>query len=239
MTAKSPFAKGKEVLKSGSRTAGIMFISLKDGDAITVAPLVGMDEMISAHMHEYWDIRPAIYHPCIGSADCPSCHAGHDARFKAYIPVVTSDGDIKILPMGIKVSEQLVDIEEEIGGDLTGHVLKIRRNGSGLKTRYVVRAIGKTVDVEDYDQPDFLPALGPTSKKEIVKLLREAGAKVIAEDEEVDGEMVGAAEPVEKKTKKAAAPKAKAAAAVEPSATPWEDDGEDLVEDSGDEWSGV
>lgn len=231
----SPFAKGKSVLKSGARTGGIPFISLKDGDSITVALLTGMDEMVSAHMHEYWDIRPAIYHPCIGASECPSCQAGHEPRFKAYITVVTQDGEVKVLPMGIKVAEQLTDIEEEIGGDLTGKVLKIRRNGSGLKTRYIVSAIGKEIDVSGYEIPDFIPALGPTNRAEIVKLLRDAGAKVSDEG----GEMVG--EPTETAKKPAAKkPAAKKAAGTkaDEKLPPWVDE-EAESDDSDDAWGSV
>lgn len=169
-TAKtSPFRKGRKVSRKSN------FLSIGDGESITFAPLIGLDELISADMHEYWDIRPAIFHPCIGK-NCPGCELGVDPRFKAYMPVVTREGDVAIYPFTISVYNQLEMIEDELEESLAGHVVKVRRQGTGFSTTYMVSGIGKTVNIEGIEHPEFLSALGPTTAEEIWAMIDETDA---------------------------------------------------------------
>lgn len=177
MAKKSPFTKGRRSIPAGD-SDGAGFISLKDGDKIQLAPLQGLDGMISADMHEYWDIRPAIYHPCVGK-DCPGCAVGNEPRFKGYMPVVVKGEDgVSIWPFTISVYRQLETLEEalyEDGKDLGGNVLAVSRQGSSLKTRYSIMGTGRTVDMTDIEEPDFISRLGPQTIPEIWDLLEENG----------------------------------------------------------------
>jgi hypothetical protein len=175
--AKSPFKKGRKV--GGASSGGSQFLGLKDGESHVLAPLYGLDELISADMHEYWDIRPAIFHPCIGR-NCPGCEVGNEARFKGYYPVLLKSGEVAIYPFTISVYNQLEAIEDAMddGETLQGFVLKISRKGTGLSTRYTVVPVGKRLDVSDTEIPDFIPQLGPQTKKEIVALLEDKGFEV-------------------------------------------------------------
>lgn len=196
---KSPFSKGRA--KRAAKKSGSPFIGLKDGESIAIAPLVGLDGMISADMHEYWDIRPAIFHPCIGRG-CPGCAAGNEPRFKGYIPVLKQDGEVAVWPFSISVYNQLEELEDGLGESLAGYIIKFSRKGSGfMGTRYNVLGTGKTVDISEAEVPDFIPQLGPSELDEIHALLDEndvdygaAPAKAAAdetsdtddEDEELD-----------------------------------------------------
>ncbi len=172
----SPFKKGRK--KGGASAGGSQFLGLKDGESHVLAPMVGLDELVYADMHEYWDIRPAIFHPCIGR-DCPGCEAGNDPRFKGYFPVLLKSGDVAIYPFTISVYNQLEAIEDSMddGETLKGFVLKISRKGTGLATRYTVVPVGKRIDVPS-EVPDFISQLGPQSRDEIIALLEDNGFEV-------------------------------------------------------------
>ena len=173
----SPFRKGRA---TGVRSRGGQFIRLADGESIVFAPMVGLNDMISADMHEYWDLKPVIYHPCIGR-DCPGCIVGLEPRFKAYLPVlVKSTGEPAIFPFTISVYNQLEALEDEImddddGADLKGFVVKVSRKGSGKATRYSVLGVGSRIDLTDAEVPDFVPQLGPATEEEIWTLLEDNG----------------------------------------------------------------
>jgi len=172
----SPFKKGRK--KGGASAGGSQFLGLKDGEAHILAPMVGLDELVYADMHEYWDIRPAIFHPCIGR-DCPGCEAGNDPRFKGYFPVLLKSSDVAIYPFTISVYNQLEAIEDSMddGETLKGFVLKISRKGTGLATRYTVVPVGKRIDVPS-EVPDFISQLGPQGRDEIIALLEDNGFEV-------------------------------------------------------------
>lgn len=166
----SPFTKGRVEVKKGG---GTQFIGLKPDDAMVFAPLVGLDELVSANMHEYWDLRPAIFHPCIGR-DCPGCKSGNEARFKGYLPVVMKDKTVHIYPFTISVYNQLEELEDELDGkSVAGHLIKFSRKGSGMATRYTIMGIGKRIDIEEFVIPDFIDNLGPSTKATITDLLEQ------------------------------------------------------------------
>ena len=171
--AASPFRKGRASTRKSS--GGSQFLSIKDGESETFAPLVGLADMVSAEMHEYWDIRPAFYHPCIGRG-CPGCEVENEPRFKGYLPVAKKDGSVMIFPFTISVYNQLEELEDELeGGSLKGYVIKFSRRGSGMATRYTVLGLGKRIDVDDKEVPDFISQLGPQTKEDITELLVSKG----------------------------------------------------------------
>lgn len=177
MSKKSPFSVGRKATKKASGGGSGLFLSIKADNNYEVVPMVGLDQMVHAQMHEYWDIRPAVFHPCIGK-DCPGCLAGNDPRFKGYLPVIVKgESEPKVYAFTVSVYKQLEEIEDlQEDGTLAGKVLKIKRSGSGLKTRYTIMPTGKTVDINEVEVPDFIRFLGPTEVEGITSLLREAGA---------------------------------------------------------------
>ena len=176
-TKTSPFRKGRA---TGVRGKGGQFMRLAEGESVVFAPMVGLDEMISADMHEYWDLKPAIYHPCIG-LNCPGCLVENDARFKAYLPIlVKSTGEPSIYPFTISVYNQLEALEDTIMEDdksatLKGFVVKASRKGAGKATRYNILGVGSRIDLTDAEIPDFIPQLGPDNESAIWELLEKNG----------------------------------------------------------------
>ena len=173
MAKTSTFRKGvKEAIETVKGEG--RFLTVKADEAVTFASLIDLDNLLSADMHQFWDNNPAVIFPCLGGDDCPGCKLGNDPGFKAYLPVVTREGDVKIFPMGISIVRQLDEYQAEVD-TIIGKVIKIRRTGSGLKTRYTVVPLGKDLDVDKYEIPDVEEALEPTTRKGIVELMEKRG----------------------------------------------------------------
>ena len=168
----SPFHKGRAT----RRRSGGQFVSVREGEPLTFAPLVGLDELVSADMHEYWDIKPAIYHPCIGPG-CPGCAVGNEPRFKGYFPILLQSGETAVYPFTISVYNQLEALEDSLdeGDTLAGFAIKVSRKGQMKATRYTVLGLGKRLDVTSHEIPDFIGSLGPQTAEEIWVLLEENG----------------------------------------------------------------
>lgn len=187
---KSPFKKGR---MSASSSGGGKFVSIKDGESLTMAFLHGLDEMISADMHEYWDIRPAVFHPCIGPG-CPGCAAGNKIRQKGYMGVVDREGNPMVFPFTSSVFKQIEALEDSLKEDaedsedpLRGFVFKFTRNGSGLNTKYAIIGVGKYIDVEGVEMPEIIDHLGETDKEKIQAKLEEAGLLESDSDDKFGG----------------------------------------------------
>lgn len=158
-----------KVYKEGGKSS--IFMTLKDGDSVSVALLGGTDEILSVDMHSWWDVTPAPHLVCLGSkAECPSCQLGHESKVKSYIPIVTQEGEPKLLIAGAQIINALKELEIEVK-NLKGVVVRIKRNGKGLSTRYVTMGTGKKVKVDGFEVPELEPALGPLTYEGQVEVM--------------------------------------------------------------------
>lgn len=164
----SVFKTGKNTVDVSSKSGG-GFVSIKDGDTLPIVPLLSLNEMIHAEFHEFWDVRPAYFHPCIGE-NCPSCElTNNKPRFKGYLPVQTKDG-VKIWAFTISIYEQLLALDEELEGGLRGYLVKFSRKGSGKNgTTYTATCVGKKIDISGVEVLEFTQYLGPTNAEDIRK----------------------------------------------------------------------
>lgn len=140
-----------EVFKKGKAAAPMAkgsgkFVKVSEDESLAVVPLVELDELVSVDQHEFWDVNPAVLFPCVGEG-CPACAAGNKPKYKAFLPIMTPDGESKIFAFGISIERQIEEISEETGG-IKGSVLKVRRTGSGFSTRYTVIPTGKKVKTD-------------------------------------------------------------------------------------------
>lgn len=125
------------------------FIKMKDGDTVTVVPVVSTENIMSVDVHGFWELNPAVTFTCLaGTKDgCPGCDLDNEAGYRAFLPVLDENGELKVFPFGIGIERKLVVLENEIG-DIVGLRLRASRSGNGLKTRYEVINTGKRVEVE-------------------------------------------------------------------------------------------
>jgi len=152
--------------------SGGKFLKIPE-DGVVVALLGGLDALVSIDQHVFWEVNPAPFVPCIG-AGCPSCGLGNKPSFRAFLPVLAKEDGVKIFSFGITVLRQLEALEEELGS-LEGQVIKVRRHGNGLSTKYTVIPVGKKPSTKGVEIPDIVAAIGPPDKESIVRVLVEAG----------------------------------------------------------------
>jgi hypothetical protein len=170
MSQRSVIRRGKDALP---RVGESKFLKIPEGEAVVIVPLTGLDDLISVDQHAFWDITPGVLVPCTGG-NCPACSLGNKPSFRAFLPVMTRENGAKIFSFGISVLTQLESLEEELGS-LTGQVIKVRRRGSGLSTKYTVVAVGKKVSVKGVEAPDIITAIGPTDSYGVRRVLADAG----------------------------------------------------------------
>jgi hypothetical protein len=197
----------KSIVRKGPSSArgSTDFISVKEDEPATIVPVLGTDGIVSFDLHAYWDINPAVTFPCIkGSAEkCPGCEQGNKPSYRALLPVLNGDGELRVFAFGISVERQLVTLEEELGG-LGGLKLRVRRSGSGLSTKYQVINTGKTVEVDTTEKEASAFALSKIEVKDRSTILDEmVNAGILDEDaRESAGEEEEEIAPVAKKKAK-------------------------------------
>lgn len=204
--------KAKSIIRRGpSGDRGSKdFITLKDGDTVTIVPILATSEIMSIDLHAFWEINPAVTFACLSGTDedCPGCDLGDEPGYRAFLPVLDGDGEMKVFPFGIGVERKLTALEDEIG-DITGLRLRVKRTGSGLKTKYEVINTGKReeVEVEDDDATTFVESkIEVKDHDKIVEELTEAGlmngsskkSKKAVEEEEEEDEAPRSKKPVAK-----------------------------------------
>lgn len=171
--------KGAKALPSSGNKP---YLSIKADESVMIAPMTDVDEMISVDQHAIWvDGGNSPMFPCIG-AGCPGCELGDEPKYRASLAVMTKENGPKIFSFGITVARQLAEIAGELGS-IKGKMLKVKRTGSGLGTRYTVVAVGKDVKIEGHPLPDLEASLGPMTREGILKMLIDAGIKPAVADE--------------------------------------------------------
>lgn len=164
------FSKGRATMPSE------LFIRPKEGEPITFAAVVGTEEWEYARIHQHWEISPFVTYPCIGK-DCPGEEIGNEPRLTYYLPVLLKgETQARIYPFHVKVAKQFEAIEDSIDEKtIKGMVFKVTRSGAGKLTNYTVVALGKKVDVEGIEVPEYQTFLGPQTREGIIALLTDRG----------------------------------------------------------------
>lgn len=194
----------KSIIRRGPASAkkSNVFIAVKEDEPANVVPVLPTGNIVSIDLHAFWAVNPAVTFACIKNSDdagdgCPGCDLGDKAGYRAFLPVLDSEGELKVLPFGISVERQLVTLEDELG-TIVGKKLRIKRTGSGLATKYQVINLGKDieVDVEESDAETFVEShIEIKDRDKIVEELVSAGlmggkkkSKVVEEEEDLEDE---------------------------------------------------
>jgi hypothetical protein len=143
--------KAKSVIRKGpsSGRGNKTFIAVKEDEPVTIVPILPTEQIVSIDLHAFWTVNPAVTFACLDGTDegCPGCELGDKAAYRAFLPVLDSEGDMKMFAFGISVERQLVTLEEELG-EIVGLKLRVKRTGTGLATKYQVINTGKNTEVE-------------------------------------------------------------------------------------------
>jgi hypothetical protein len=172
-TAPKQEPKGYEPVKAGhdprKDSLGGNWLKLESNVPVDVVCLVNKDEILMVEQCAIWlDEGNSPVWVYTGPND-PSHDLHIDKRYRAYLPVLV-EGEAKIWSMGRGAHMALLDISDS-SGDLKGQVLRLKRTGMGLQTKYSVLPRGKKKDVSTIEEVDVLGVLGPLTRAGVVQLL--------------------------------------------------------------------
>jgi len=95
-----------------------------------------------------------------------------DKKYKAFLPVLMSDGEQAIWAMSKTVHGSVLDIADATGR-LKGVNLRIKRTGKGLQTRYSLVPLGTFTDVKRQPPVDVYSRLGPLTLEGVRELVAD------------------------------------------------------------------
>ena len=143
----------KELLQSRGLTP------LQDGESHKIALLQDPDDILN-----FWETIEIVgesphkriyHHIMIGQSG--------QRRFMASV-VDLSTNEVKVWKFGLMLSEIVMGIEKAItdwnpGDRITGQVMRLSREGKGIRTRYRLILLDETIPHLDYEPIDIISAL--------------------------------------------------------------------------------
>lgn len=160
---------------------GAGWLSIADGEAVEVTLLYNKEDIIRYEQIGIWTTTgkaPPTW-PYSGDDD-PMHELGLDPkntkRYRAVLPVLTDEGEVKVWGMSKRVHTQLLDIADD-SGSLKGLTIRIRRTGTKLSTNYTLTVRGKRKDVSHVAEPDILGMIGPLTAEEVREMLAKRFGK--------------------------------------------------------------
>lgn len=173
MAKKETYSPVKKGLDPRTEEKATQWLRLDPGDQMDVTCLVDIGDVLSTEQCAIWlnegeGVSPVWVYT--GAAD-PAHDLDVPRQYKAYLPLLV-DGEVKVWSMGISVHKQLYDIADA-AGNLRGMNLRIKRTGSGLKTRYAVTPRGTHTKVDRVEEVDVIAMLGPLTTEGVQQLIAE------------------------------------------------------------------
>lgn len=155
-----------------------MFLSVPNDKTVELKVLVNGKDIPSIDQCALWSFfNPSPVWTYIGEDD-PSNDLGVKRGYRAFVQVSYKDDrgeqKVKLWSIPIGVHKQLSELEEVLGG-LKGQVLRVKKSGSGLKTKYTVVSTGKRYKITEkvLSQEEVLDLLGPFTRDEIIDVIEE------------------------------------------------------------------
>lgn len=166
-----------EVPSSGDGGNGTGFWNLKEGQTVELTLLASMDEIVSVDQFALWDLNPAPIWASIG-ADDPGYELNLKPGYKAFVPVAFEGDDgpeVKLWAIGIGLHKELAELAE-VYDDIKNIVVRAKRVGSGLTTKYSVIALPKGKPIGGVTAPtvdEVIAQLGPETRDDVISFIVE------------------------------------------------------------------
>lgn len=177
-SAGPPVRFGKPEERPASDGKSSSFLSVPKDKMMELKILVEGSKIPSVDQCALWNyFNPSPVWTYIGDDD-PSNDLGIKRGYRAFVPVSYTDdkGELKVklwsIPVG--VHKQLSELEE-LNGGLKGQKIRVKKSGTGLKTKYSIAFTGKRYKISE-DVPseeDILELLGPYTREEIIKVIED------------------------------------------------------------------
>ena len=179
--------------RAGLTSASGPFVKIDPDKHVEIVPLTSTDEAISFYQHSIWlEKGNSPMFVDLGGPDDPGRMLGSKSRQKTLLHVLLKNDDDeweeKIYSHGIIAYRQLCDVEDAIGESIAGKVIRVNRSGAGIETRYNCVFTGKSLDLKKWMKANGKPTLelldfiGPTTRKGIIAMLKEAGLWTFDDD---------------------------------------------------------
>lgn len=219
-TQASPLTRGADPRGSGGfgDREGPMFLKIDPNTYVDGTILCEAEDIISVEQCGIWLERGSGVSPSwvyIGADDPSHELVEVERRYRAYLPLLI-DGEVRVFSMSKANHRDLLEIADAVGGELRGQNIRIKRTGQALQTRYQLISRPTRTDVDDVDEVDVVPALGPLDREGIEKLicLRLNADSFDEVLERYEGKKITKPLPPKVKATKATATKAKKGKAV-------------------------
>ena len=149
----------------GTSTSGEMYFKLGPGESTDIVILSGADEILSCEQCAIWLDEGSSPVWVYTGGDDPSNELGLPRAYRAFVSIL-EEGEAKVWSMSKTVHNALLDISDA-GSLEPGVVVRVKRTGAGLKTRYSIVPRGKTKDISDVKLPDIIASLGPITSEDV------------------------------------------------------------------------
>lgn len=171
MAGFNPIKKGYDPRTESANGSGNNgeWLTIKANESVDVVVLVDKNDIIKADQCAIWleDGNSPVW-VYTGESD-PSHALKIEKRYRAYLPVLVGD-EPKVWSMGKQSHAMILEIADA-SGTLKGTVLRIKRTGERLNTKYTIVPMGKRKDVSHVDEVDVISMLGPLDTDEIEMML--------------------------------------------------------------------
>lgn len=166
-----------------------LFWGLKEGDVVEVVILHDVEEIVSAEQIAMWNVKPPLIWT-VNEADDPAYELGLKTSYRAFVPVLvknreSGENELRVWSISKQMHMNLCEIGEAMGGTLVGAVVKAKRTGSGLKTRYSITNTGRTFkNIEEIEIPsseDIVRMLKLMSREEVIQHIENTTGMTYAE----------------------------------------------------------
>lgn len=162
--------KGFDPRKSGSGSGG-MYFKLDAGEQTDITLLSGKDDILSVDQCAIWlDDGQSPVWVYTGDED-PSNDLGVPRNYRAFVSIL-HEGEVKVWSISKTVHNAFLDISDA-GAMEPGATFRVKRTGTGLKTRYSIVPRGKSKDISSYELPDVIASLGPITSDAVWDMMEE------------------------------------------------------------------
>jgi hypothetical protein len=169
MSTFEPIKKGFDPRKSS--TGGGAYFKIDAGEMADVVILSSADDILSCEQCAIWLDEGNSPVWVYTGGDDPSNALGIPRAYRAYIGIL-HEGEPKVWSLSKTVHNMLLEISDA-GALEPGAMVRVKRTGTGLKTRYSIVPRGKTKDISDVEAPDIIESLGPITSEGVWDMMVE------------------------------------------------------------------
>ena len=162
----------KEKKAKDAETNNSNFLKLKPDTHADVTILVEPEDIVVCEQAAIWldDGNSPVW--VYSGPNDPSHELEIKRTYRAYLPVLTEEGEVKVWGMGKMAHTQVLEISDVVG-ELAGLVVRLKRTGAGLNTRYTLVSKGTRKAIEHIEEVDVVSMLGSLDPEEVKEMIAE------------------------------------------------------------------